>query len=142
MNKINKYSINLYDSSGNLVEIDENSPNAIEYKVRRIPDVVLPHTIGLGLADDTLFVLAKEGVKEKNKIKGKKYESKKYPFLCLIDSIVTKKEELKDTQAYTINSIIEKMNDPDPNEHIHCIIYCVTLNNIYEKELKLISHIR
>ena len=60
--KINKYSINLYDSSGNLVEIDENSPNAIEYKVRRIPDVVLPHTIGLGLADDTLFVLAKEGV--------------------------------------------------------------------------------
>ena len=65
--------------------------------------------------------LAKEGVKEENKIKGKKYESKKYPFLCLIDSIVTEEEELKDTQAYTINSIMEKMNAPDPNEHIHCI---------------------
>lgn len=59
--EINKYSINLYDSDGNLVEIDKNSPNAIEYKVHKAPDVVLPHTIGLGLASDKLFILAKEG---------------------------------------------------------------------------------
>lgn len=59
--KINKYSINLYDSTGSLVELDENSANAIEYEVKPNQKIILPHTLGLGLADDTLFVLAKEG---------------------------------------------------------------------------------
>ncbi|WP_305554366.1 Hsp70 family protein [Methanobrevibacter sp. V74] len=57
----NKYSINLYDPNGILVELDENSANAIEYTAGFEPTIILPHTLGLGLYDDTLFVLAKEG---------------------------------------------------------------------------------
>ena len=86
--------------------------------------------------------LVKEGLNEKFQKKGQKYQSKKYPFLCLINSIATQTKDINDTETYTINSIMEKMNDPDPNEHIHCIIYCVTLNNMNENELKLILNIR
>jgi molecular chaperone DnaK len=58
----NKFSLNLFDASGSLVEIDKESPNAIEYDAGApVFEVVLPHTLGLGLYDDTLFVLAKEG---------------------------------------------------------------------------------
>ena len=57
----NRYSISLYDSSGSLVELDENSANAIEYTVGFEQQIILPHTLGLGLYDDTLFILAKEG---------------------------------------------------------------------------------
>jgi molecular chaperone DnaK len=59
--EINKYSINLYDASGSLVELDKNSANAIEYKAGTPPVIILPHTLGLGLRDDSLFILAKEG---------------------------------------------------------------------------------
>ena len=59
---VNRYSISLYDAGGSIVELDENSPTAIEYKVGVVPEVVLPHTLGLGLYDDRLFILAKEGV--------------------------------------------------------------------------------
>ena len=59
--EINKYSIKVYDSTGALVEIDENSANSIEYKMGHDQIIILPHTLGLGLADDSLFVLAKEG---------------------------------------------------------------------------------
>lgn len=60
---VNEYSINIYGSNGSLVEIDENSPNAITYNCKAIAGTpILPHTLGLGLFDDTLFILAKEGV--------------------------------------------------------------------------------
>ena len=59
--EINKYSIKLYDSTGSLVELDEESANSIEYRVGHDQTIILPHTVGLGLADDSLFVLAKEG---------------------------------------------------------------------------------
>ncbi|MBO7719563.1 MAG: Hsp70 family protein [Methanosphaera sp.] len=59
--EINKYSLKVYDSTGALVEIDEDSANSIEYKVGHDQIIILPHTLGLGLADDSLFVLAKEG---------------------------------------------------------------------------------
>ena len=59
--EVNKYSISLYDSSGILVELDENSPNAVEYNLGYDQQIILPHTLGLGLYDDTLFILAKEG---------------------------------------------------------------------------------
>ena len=60
--KINRYSLNLYDATGSLVELDENSANGIEYKeAHENIKIILPHTLGLGLADDTLFILAKEG---------------------------------------------------------------------------------
>jgi molecular chaperone DnaK len=57
----NTYSISLYDASGSLVELDKSSPNAIEYKIGHPQKTILPHTLGLGLYDDTLFILAKEG---------------------------------------------------------------------------------
>lgn len=60
---INEFSINLYDANGGLVEIDANSPNAIIYNCKAVAGTpILPHTLGLGLFDDSLFILAKEGV--------------------------------------------------------------------------------
>lgn len=62
-NDLNEYSINLYGFDGSLVEIDENSPNAIIYNCQAVAGTpILPHTLGLGLFDDSLFILAKEGV--------------------------------------------------------------------------------
>ena len=75
----------------------------------------------------------------------KKYESKKFPFLCLYDSVgaeLGNNYTLKDVQNETINLIVEKLNDPDPNQHIHCIIYCVTFNIFYEEESEIILKIR
>ena len=34
------------------------------------------------------------------------------------------------------------VNNPDPNQHIHCIIYCVTFNRFFEEETKIILKIR
>ena len=59
--KINKYSVSLYNPDGNLVELDENSANAIKYTKAARFEVILPHTLGLGLRGDVLFILAKEG---------------------------------------------------------------------------------
>ena len=57
----NSYSVSLYDPDVNLVELDENSSNANKYKKAPMFKVILPHTLGLGLRGDVLFILAKEG---------------------------------------------------------------------------------
>ena len=67
------------------------------------------------------------------------------PFLCLYDSVgaeLGKKHTLEDVQNETINLIVKQLNNPDPNQHIHCIIYCVTFNRFYEEEAKIILKIR
>ena len=89
--------------------------------------------------------LAKEGSGRVCTLEIKKYQSKNIPFLCLIDSRgaeLGKNHNLEDIQNETINLIVEKLNNSDPNEHIHCIIYCVTSNRFYEEELKIIIKIR
>ncbi len=89
--------------------------------------------------------LAKEGLGERCTTKGQKYQSEKYPFLCLFDSVgaeIGNGHTLKDVQMQTINSVMEKLNNPDPNEHIHCLIYCVTSNRVFNDESKTLLNLR
>ena len=89
--------------------------------------------------------LAKEGLGERCTTKGQKYQSKKYPFLCLFDSVgaeIGNGHTLKDVQMQTINSVMEKLNNPDPNEHIHCLLYCVTSNRVFNDESKTLLNLR
>ena len=89
--------------------------------------------------------LAKEGMGGVCTTEIRKYESKNYPFICLYDSVgaeLGNNHTLENIQNETINVIVEQLNNPDPNQHIHCIIYCVTFNRFYEEELKIILKIR
>ena len=89
--------------------------------------------------------VAKEGLGGVCTTEIKKYESKYLPFLSLYDSIgaeLGKNHTLEDVQNETINLIVKQLNNPDPNQHIHCIIYCVTFTRFYEEEAKIILKIR
>ena len=58
----------------------------------------------------------------KNKIR---YESKKFPFLNLYDTVGTevgKAHDLNDVENDTLEEITQKLNNNDPNEHIHCVL--------------------
>ena len=89
--------------------------------------------------------VAKEGLGGVCTTQIKKYESKKFPFLCLYDSVgaeLGKNHTLEDIQNETLKLIENHLNNPNPNQHIHCIIYCVTFNRFYKEELKIILKIR
>ena len=89
--------------------------------------------------------LAEEGLGGACTKEIKKYESQKYPFLGLYDSVgaeLGKNHTLEDIQNETIDVIVKQLSNPDPNEHIHCIIYCVTSNRFFEDESQIILKIR
>ena len=89
--------------------------------------------------------VAEEGIGKACTTEIKKYKSKNVPFLCLYDSVgaeLGKNYTLEDVQNETINVIIKQLENPDPNQHIHCIIYCVSFNRFYEEEAKIILKIR
>ena len=72
--------------------------------------------------------VAKEGKGRACTTEIKKYKSENTPFLCLYDSVraeLGNNYTLEDVQNETINVIIKQLENPDPNQHIHCIIYCV-----------------
>ena len=89
--------------------------------------------------------VAEEGAGKRCTAIGKRYVSKKYPFLTLFDSVGTeigKGHTLEDVQKETLAEITKNLNINDPNEHIHCIAYCTSSNRIFEDELKVILKIR
>ena len=89
--------------------------------------------------------LAKEGKGRACTTEIKKYKSENTPFLCLYDSVgaeLGNNYTLEDVQNETINVIIKQLENPDPNQHIHCIIYCVSFNRFYEEEAKIILKLR
>ena len=89
--------------------------------------------------------LAEEGAGKRCTAIGKRYISKKYPFLTLFDSVGTEIGQghtLEDVQKDTLAEITKNLNINDPNEHIHCIAYCTSSNRIFEDELKVILKIR
>ena len=104
-----------------------------------------------GVGKSTLInALLRENVAEEGKGKActteiKKYKSKNIPFLCLYDSVgaeLGNNYTLENVQNETINVIIKQLENPDPNQHIHCIIYCVSFNRFYEEEAKIILKLR
>ena len=75
------------------------------------------------------------------------YHSEKIPFFDLVDTRGTEKNEdfqLRDVMKETIDFISKKLDDSnsDPNQHIHCVIYCLTSNRFFEDEMKIIQKIR
>ena len=89
--------------------------------------------------------LAPEGIGKRCTTIAKRYESNKFPFITLTDTVGTEignEHNLKDVERETLNEITEKLNNNDPNEHIHGIIYCTTSNRFFKDELKLLLKIR
>ena len=73
-----------------------------------------------------------------NKIKYEKYESKIVPFLNFFE-IMWEDINIDNSIANIIKEIIEERENQfdkkNPNEFIHCIIYCERGNRIYIEEL-------
>ena len=128
------------------IEIIKN--NFINKELKKLNILIIgPSGVGKSTLINALFreELAKEGMGERCTQKGQKYQSEKYPFLCLFDSVgaeIGNGHTLKDVQIQTVNSVMEKLNNPDPNEHIHCLIYCVTSNRIFNDESKTLLNLR
>ena len=88
---------------------------------------------------------APEGIGQRCTTIRKRYESKKYPFLTLTDTMGTEigsGHSLEEVEKDTLEEINNKLNSSDPNEHIHGIIYCTTSNRFFKDELKIILKIR
>ena len=89
--------------------------------------------------------VAEEGSGKRCTTKGTKYTSKKVNFLTLYDTVGTEIGQghtLEEVQNETLEEITKNLNINDPNEHIHCVIYCTTHNRIFKDELKVILKIR
>jgi len=89
--------------------------------------------------------VAEEGTGKRCTTEGKKYISNKLPFLSLYDSVGTEIGQghtLEDVKNETLEEITKNLNINDPNEHIHCVVYCTTSNRIFEDELRIILKIR
>ena len=89
--------------------------------------------------------LAKEGMGTRTTLVSKKYESKLVPFLSLVDTMGTEigsGHRLVDVLKETLQQITEKLNSNDPNEHVHCILYCTTSNRFFKDELEVILKLR
>ena len=90
-------------------------------------------------------IIAKEGMGTRTTLESRKYESKLVPFLSVLDTIGTEigtGHRLIDVLQETLQQITQKLNSNDPNEHIHCILYCTTSNRFFEDELDVILKLR
>ena len=89
--------------------------------------------------------LAEEGQGKSTTNVSKKYESNLVPFLSLLDTVGTEigdGHKLIDVLQETLQEITNKLDNRDPNEHIHCILYCTSGNRIVQDELKVILTLR
>ena len=89
--------------------------------------------------------LAKEGNGKRITTVNKKYESKFFPFFSLLDTVGTENgngHKLIDVLKDTLKEIKDKLDSKDPNEHIHCILYCTTSNRFFKDELEVILILR
>ena len=89
--------------------------------------------------------IAKEGMGTRTTLESKKYESKLVPFLSVLDTMGTEigsGHRLIDVLQETLEQITKKLNSNDPNEHIHCILYCTTSNRFFPDELDVILKLR
>ena len=106
--------------------------------------------VGCGGVGKTTLIhqILNEQVKRKivgNKIKYEKYESKIVPFLHFFE-IMREDIITNNGIANVIKEIIEErenhFDQSDPNEYIHCIIYCLTGNRINIVELNKLLTLR
>jgi CheY-like chemotaxis protein len=89
--------------------------------------------------------IAKEGMGTRTTLESRKYESKLVPFISVLDTMGTEigsGHRLIDVLQETLQHITQKLNSNDPNEHIHCILYCTTSNRFFPDELEVILKLR
>ena len=89
--------------------------------------------------------IAKEGMGTRTTLESRKYESKLVPFISVLDTMGTEigsGHRLIDVLKETLEHITKKLNSNDPNEHIHCILYCTTSNRFFPDELDVILKLR
>ena len=89
--------------------------------------------------------LAKEGMGTRTTLDTKRYESKLVPFLTLLDTMGTEigsGHKLADVLKETLEEIMKKLDNNDPNDHVHCILYCTTSNRFFKDELEVILKLR
>ena len=89
--------------------------------------------------------IAKEGMGTRTTLESRKYESKLVPFISVLDTMGTEigsGHRLIDVLQETLEHITQKLNSNDPNEHIHCIMYCTTSNRFFPDELEVILKLR
>ena len=123
--------------------------NTFEPKILKKMNYIIIGTSGVGKSTLTneLFgeILAKEGSGKRTTTQNKKYESELVPFISLWDTVGTEignGHKLLDVLQETLEAIVKQLDSNDPNDHIHCIIYCVTSNRFFEDELELLIKIR
>ena len=89
--------------------------------------------------------LAEEGVGTRITLKNTKYESKLVPFMSLLDTMGTEigsGHRLIDVLDETLDYITKQLNSNDPNDHIHCILYCTSSNRVFKDELDVVLKLR
>lgn len=89
--------------------------------------------------------LAKEGMGTRTTHLNKKYESKIWPFFTLLDTVgpeIGSGYNLNDILEETLKYLYQRLDSDDPNEAIHCLIYCIQYNRLLKDELKIILKLR
>ena len=123
--------------------------NLLDIKELNVMNFVIIGTSGVGkstLINEVLGeMLAEEGMGKRITNISKQYTSKLVPFLTLLDTVGTEigtGHKLENVLEETLKYIDDKLNNNDPNEHIHCILYCTTNNRFTQDELKVILKLR
>ena len=159
-NKINKLKDNLdilFDKLFELENINKNindkfleivKSNVNHLELEKMNFIIIG-TSGVGKSTliNELFgeKLAAEGNGKRTTTENKKYESKLVPFMSILDTVGTEigtGHKLSDVLKETLEEIMNKLEKNNPNEHIHCIIYCTSSNRFFEDELDVILKIR
>ena len=73
------------------------------------------------------------------------YVSNKFPFIKFIDTRGTELNPLNNinkVEQNTLKYIKQKLDEKDPNETIHCLLYCITSNRFEDIESKVLLSLR
>ena len=144
---------NLFDYENIMEKINNKFLNIIKTNFHEIElekmNFMIIGTSGVGKSTliNEIFgePLAKEGMGTRTTIDTKRYESKLVPFLSLFDTMGTELgsgHKLSDVLKETLNEIMNKLDSNNPNDHIHCILYCTTSNRFFKDELEVILKLR
>ena len=157
INKLKNELVNLFEQLFELENIIGKINNKflktindsiIDFELEKMNFIVIGNS---GVGKSTLInesfgeYLAKEGMGTRITLETKKYESKLVPFLTILDTMGTEigsGNKLIDVLEQTLENISKQLDSKNPNDHIHCIIYCCTSNRFFKDELEVILKLR
>ena len=146
---------NEYNSANELYKLKQFEKNSLENELKTQKkdlekmNFILIGNSGVGkstLINEILGEkLAMEGNGTRTTTKCQKYESKLVPFITILDTMGTEigsGHKLSDVLEETLNNIMKQLDSNDPNDHVHCILYCTNSNRFFEDELEVLLKIR